>query len=29
MRGPIGIGKAIATVDGVKAVTAEISFAIK
>ncbi|NLP26931.1 MAG: 3-hydroxyacyl-ACP dehydratase FabZ [Clostridiales bacterium] len=29
VRGPIGIGKAIASVDGQKAVTAEISFALK
>ena len=29
VRGPIGIGKAIATVDGQKAVSAEISFALK
>lgn len=28
-KGPIGVGKAIATVDGVKAVMAEITFAIK
>jgi len=28
IRGPIGIGKAIATVDGEKAVTCEITFAI-
>ena len=29
VKGPIGIGKGIATVDGQKAVTAEITFAIK
>lgn len=29
VKGPVGIGKAIATVDGAKAVSAEISFAIK
>ena len=29
VRGPIGIGKAVATVDGQKAVSAEITFAIK
>ncbi len=29
VKGPIGVGKAIATVDGKKAVTAEITFAIK
>ena len=29
VRGPIGIGKATASVDGQKAVTAEISFALK
>lgn len=29
VRGPIGVGKAIATVDGQKAVSAEISFALK
>lgn len=29
VRGPIGVGKAIATVDGQKAVSAEITFAIK
>lgn len=29
VRGPIGIGKAIATVEGQKAVSAEITFAIK
>lgn len=29
VKGPVGVGKAIATVDGVKAVSAEISFAIK
>ena len=28
IRGPLGIGKAVATVDGKKAVTAEIMFAI-
>ena len=27
-RGPIGVGKAIATVDGKKAVSAELTFAI-
>lgn len=29
VRGPIGVGKAVATVDGQKAVSAEITFAIK
>ncbi len=29
VKGPIGIGKAVASVDGKKAVSAEISFAIK
>ncbi len=29
VKGPIGVGKAIASVDGVKAVSAEISFALK
>lgn len=29
VKGPIGVGKAIATVDGQKAVSAEISFALK
>ncbi len=29
VKGPIGVGKGIATVDGQKAVTAEITFAIK
>lgn len=29
IRGPIGVGKAVATVDGQKAVSAEITFAIK
>ena len=29
IKGPVGVGKAIATVDGEKAVSAEISFAIK
>ena len=29
VRGPVGVGKAIASVDGVKAVSAEISFALK
>ena len=29
VKGPIGVGKGIATVDGVKAVSAEITFAIK
>lgn len=29
VKGPIGVGKAIATVDGQKAVSAEITFAIK
>ena len=29
VKGPVGVGKAIATVDGEKAVSAEISFAIK
>lgn len=29
VRGPIGVGKGIATVDGVKAVSAEITFALK
>ena len=29
VKGPVGIGKGIATVDGEKAVSAEISFAIK
>lgn len=29
IKGPIGVGKAIATVDGKKAVSAEISFALK
>ena len=29
VRGPIGIGKGTATVDGVKAVSAEITFALK
>ncbi len=29
VRGPVGIGKGIATVNGEKAVTAEISFAVK
>lgn len=29
VKGPVGIGKAVATVDGEKAVAAEISFAIK
>lgn len=28
-KGPVGVGKAVATVDGEKAVTAEITFAIK
>ncbi len=29
VKGPIGVGKALATVDGQKAVSAEISFALK
>ncbi len=29
IKGPVGVGKAVATVDGQKAATAEISFAIK
>lgn len=29
IKGPVGVGKAVATVDGEKAVSAEISFAIK
>jgi 3-hydroxyacyl-[acyl-carrier-protein] dehydratase len=29
VKGPVGVGKAIATVDGKKAVTCEISFAIQ
>jgi len=29
VKGPVGIGKGIATVNGEKAVSAEISFAIK
>lgn len=29
VKGPVGIGKAVATVDGKKAVSAEITFAIK
>lgn len=29
VKGPVGVGKAIASVDGVKAVSAEISFALK
>jgi len=29
MKGPVGIGKGLATVNGEKAVSAEISFAIK
>ena len=29
IKGPVGVGKAIATVDGQKAVSAEISFALK
>ena len=29
VKGPVGVGKAVATVDGEKAVSAEISFAIK
>lgn len=29
VKGPVGVGKAIATVDGQKAVSAEITFAIK
>jgi 3-hydroxyacyl-[acyl-carrier-protein] dehydratase len=29
VKGPVGYGKGIATVDGKKAVSAEISFAIK
>ena len=29
VKGPVGVGKAIATVNGEKAVSAEISFAIK
>ena len=29
VKGPIGIGKALATVNGEKAVSAEISFALK
>ena len=29
VKGPVGVGKALATVNGEKAVSAEISFAIK
>jgi 3-hydroxyacyl-[acyl-carrier-protein] dehydratase len=29
VKGPVGVGKAVATVDGQKAVSAEITFAIK
>ena len=29
IKGPVGVGKAVATVDGEKAVTAEISFVLK
>lgn len=29
IKGPVGVGKAVATVDGQKAVSAEISFALK
>ncbi|MDE6599068.1 MAG: 3-hydroxyacyl-[acyl-carrier-protein] dehydratase FabZ, partial [Oscillospiraceae bacterium] len=29
VKGPVGVGKALATVNGEKAVAAEISFAIK
>lgn len=29
VKGPVGVGKAIATVDGEKAVTAEVSFVLK